>query len=212
MCGCLCLQAVRPHTPLIKFPNRQDLARPNGEYDLRSTEMKGPGHTVTVYIFSNVKISLTCLWYFLEFNLCAYPPSNCLAQEALKAFADSLSSHNTAAPPPLTKLHIPLAPIPGTPDTLASVQLLTARYRRRPLTVDEMEYIQVRAPPLSHAVLSRAHPLSSPTQPYPFISYAAALCSVSHVFCGMRSGGDLEGQCLISPLCFFATAWWARVT
>lgn len=152
-----------------------------------------------VYIFSNVRIFLTCHWYFLEFNLCAYPPSNCLAQEALKALADSLSSHNTATPPPLTKLHIPLAPIPGTPDTLASVQLLTARYRRRPLTVDEMEYIQVRAPPLSHAVLSRTHPL--PTRPYPFISYAATLCRVSHVFSGMRSGGDLEGLLKMGCTC-----------
>lgn len=110
----------------------------------------------------------TCHWY-LEFNLCAYPPSNCLAQEALKALADRLSSANTAAPPPLTQPHVPLAPIPGTPDTLASIQLITARYRRRPLTVDEMEYIQVRAPSLSHA-----HPLSSPTWPYPFILYDAA--------------------------------------
>lgn len=68
-------------------------------------------------------------------------------QEALKTLAVSLSPHNTtAAPPPLSKPHVPLTPIPGTPDTMASIHLLPARYRRRPLTVDEMEFIQVRAP------------------------------------------------------------------
>lgn len=30
----LCLQVVRPHAPLIKFPNRKDIAKPNGEYGL----------------------------------------------------------------------------------------------------------------------------------------------------------------------------------
>lgn len=53
---------------------------------------------------------------------------------------------SAAAPSPLSQAHVPLTPVPGTPDTLASIQLLTARYRRRPLTVDEMEYIQVRGP------------------------------------------------------------------
>lgn len=31
VCVCVCLQAVRPHAPLIKFPNRQGIARPDGE-------------------------------------------------------------------------------------------------------------------------------------------------------------------------------------
>ncbi|KAM3610287.1 uncharacterized protein V6R79_001829 [Siganus canaliculatus] len=95
------IQAVRPHAPLIKFPKRQDLARPN-------------------------------------------------VQEALKTLAVSMSPHNvpslSAAPPPLSRPHTPLTPIPGTPDTLASIQLLAARYRRRPLTSDEMEYIQRGGP------------------------------------------------------------------
>uniref|UniRef100_A0A671U8X8 Alpha-ketoglutarate dehydrogenase subunit 4 n=1 Tax=Sparus aurata TaxID=8175 RepID=A0A671U8X8_SPAAU len=97
------IQAVRPHTPLIKFPKRTDIPKPN-------------------------------------------------AQEALKTLAVNFSPHNApgspsaVAPPPLPRPHVPLTPIPGTPDTLASIQLLTARYRRRPMTVDEMEYIQVRAP------------------------------------------------------------------
>ncbi|XP_035514463.1 28S ribosomal protein S36, mitochondrial [Morone saxatilis] len=97
------IQAVRPHAPLIKFPKRQDLARPN-------------------------------------------------AQEALKTLAVSLPAQNApgspsaAAPPPLSRPHVPLTPLPGTPDTLASIQQLTARYRRRPLTVDEMDYIQRGGP------------------------------------------------------------------
>lgn len=68
----------------------------------------------------------------------------------MKSLAVSFSPNNTvdlpsaSAPPPLSKPHSPLTPLPGTPDTLASVQLLTSRYRRRPLAVDEMEYIQVR--------------------------------------------------------------------
>lgn len=95
------IQAVRPHAPLIKFPNRQGLARPN-------------------------------------------------VQEALKTLAVNLPQHNAppsaAASPQLSRPHTPLMPIPGTPDTLASIQLLPARYRRRPLTADEMEYIQRGGP------------------------------------------------------------------
>ncbi|XP_044053864.1 28S ribosomal protein S36, mitochondrial [Siniperca chuatsi] len=97
------IQAVRPHAPLIKFPKRQGIPKPN-------------------------------------------------AQEALKTLAVNLPAHDTpgspsaAAPPPLSRPHVPLTPIPGTPDTLASIQQLTARYRRRPLTVDEMDYIQRGGP------------------------------------------------------------------
>ncbi|XP_078107195.1 alpha-ketoglutarate dehydrogenase component 4 isoform X1 [Sander vitreus] len=89
------IQAVRPHAPLIKFPKRQDVARPN-------------------------------------------------VQEALKTLAVNASPHNAPAPPPLSRPHVPLTPISGTPDTLASIQLLPARYRRRPMAVDEMDYIQIR--------------------------------------------------------------------
>ncbi|XP_071339382.1 alpha-ketoglutarate dehydrogenase component 4 [Trachinotus anak] len=92
------IQAVRPHAPLIKFPNRQGMPRPN-------------------------------------------------AQEALKTLAVNFPQHNAtpsaAAAPPLSR---PITPIPGTPDTLASIQLLPARYRRRPLAVDEMDYIQRGGP------------------------------------------------------------------
>ncbi|KAM4616075.1 alpha-ketoglutarate dehydrogenase component 4 isoform 3-T4 [Polymixia lowei] len=72
------IQAVRPHAPLIKFPNRQGIPKPN------------------------------------------------------------------AAPPSLSRPTGPLTLLPGAPDTLASVQLLPQRYRRRVMAVEEMDYIQVR--------------------------------------------------------------------
>ncbi|XP_029367391.1 alpha-ketoglutarate dehydrogenase component 4 [Echeneis naucrates] len=92
------IQAVRPHAPLIKFPNRQGIPKPN-------------------------------------------------AQEASKILAVNFPQDKTsplAAAPPLSSK--PITPIPGTPDTLASIQLLPARYRRRPMTVDEMDYIQRGGP------------------------------------------------------------------
>ena len=82
---------------------------------------------------------------FLTFT--AFPLS---AQEAFKMLAVNLPEHNApsspsaAAPPPLTRPHVPLTPVPGTPDTLASIQLFPARYRRRQLTAEEMDFIQVR--------------------------------------------------------------------
>ncbi|XP_035496377.1 28S ribosomal protein S36, mitochondrial isoform X2 [Scophthalmus maximus] len=72
------------------------------------------------------------------------------AQEALKILAVNLPQHtaasSTSAPPSQSRPHVPLTPVPGTPDTLASVQLLPARYRRRPLSADEMDYIQRGGP------------------------------------------------------------------
>lgn len=96
------IQAVRPHAPLIKFPNRLGAPKPNVE-------------------------------------------------EALKTLAVNLQQHSTpsapsAAPPHFSRPQVPLTPIPGTPDTLASVQLLPARYRRRLLSADEMDYIQRGGP------------------------------------------------------------------
>ncbi|XP_022622701.1 28S ribosomal protein S36, mitochondrial [Seriola dumerili] len=92
------IQAVRPHAPLIKFPNRQGVPKPN-------------------------------------------------AQEALKTLAVNFPQNNAppsaAAPPPSSR---PFAPISGMPDTLASIQLLPARYRRRPLTADEIDFIQRGGP------------------------------------------------------------------
>ncbi|XP_068559573.1 alpha-ketoglutarate dehydrogenase component 4 [Cebidichthys violaceus] len=93
------IQAVRPHAPLIKFPKRLDIARPN-------------------------------------------------AQEALKTSAVNFSPHSapTPPPPPSSRPHVPLTPISGTPDSLASIQLLPARYRRRPMAAEEMDYIQRGGP------------------------------------------------------------------
>uniref|UniRef100_A0A1A7X629 Mitochondrial ribosomal protein S36 n=1 Tax=Iconisemion striatum TaxID=60296 RepID=A0A1A7X629_9TELE len=79
------IQAVRPHAPLIKFPSRQGIPRPN-------------------------------------------------AQEVLKILAASFPQHNApsspsaAASPPtsLSRPHVAPTPIPGTPDTLASIQQLPA--------------------------------------------------------------------------------------
>ncbi|KAM9858687.1 alpha-ketoglutarate dehydrogenase component 4 [Aulostomus maculatus] len=73
-------------------------------------------------------------------------------QEALKALALTLSQHNAAEPrppatlPQLSRPHVPLTPIPGNPDTLASIQVLPARYRRRALAPEEMDYIQRGGP------------------------------------------------------------------
>ncbi|XP_008334188.1 alpha-ketoglutarate dehydrogenase component 4 [Cynoglossus semilaevis] len=96
------IQAVRPHAPLIRFPNRQVIPKPN-------------------------------------------------ADEALKIIAATFPQRNAAAslaasPPLLSRPQVPLAPIPGTQDTLASIQLLPTRYRRRALTTDEMEFIQRGGP------------------------------------------------------------------
>ncbi|KAG7490781.1 hypothetical protein JOB18_042252 [Solea senegalensis] len=97
------IQAIRPHAPLIKFPNRQGVPKPN-------------------------------------------------AQEALKILGVNFPQHNAAsspsavAPPSLSRPHVPLTPIPGTPDSLSSIQLLPARYRRRPMAVEEMDYIQRGGP------------------------------------------------------------------
>ncbi|KAK9523302.1 hypothetical protein VZT92_019703 [Zoarces viviparus] len=88
------IQAIRPHTPLIKFPQRLDIARPN-------------------------------------------------AQEALKTLAVNFSPHSVVTPPPSSR---PLTPISGTPDSLASIKLLPARYRRRPMAAEEMDYIQRGGP------------------------------------------------------------------
>ncbi|XP_071775565.1 alpha-ketoglutarate dehydrogenase component 4 isoform X4 [Centroberyx gerrardi] len=97
------IQAVRPHAPLIKFPNRHGIPKPN-------------------------------------------------AQEALKTLAvnfpqqNSPGSPSAAAFPPLSRPAGLATRLPGTPDTLASIHLLPQRYRRRPLAVEEIDYIQRGGP------------------------------------------------------------------
>ncbi|XP_077456004.1 alpha-ketoglutarate dehydrogenase component 4 isoform X2 [Stigmatopora argus] len=94
------IQAVRPHAPMIKFPSRQDVAKPN-------------------------------------------------AQEALKTLLVHVSQADQpglAPRPTSSPSRASLPPIPGTPDTLASIRLVPARYRRRALVPEEMEYIQRGGP------------------------------------------------------------------
>nr|XP_020449561.1 28S ribosomal protein S36, mitochondrial [Monopterus albus] len=97
------IQAVRPHAPLIKFPNRQGIPRPNVQEALKMLTVNFPQHNAP-------------------------------------------SSPSAPTPPLLSRPHAPLNPAPSTPDTLASIQLVPARYRRRPLTVDEIDYIQRGGP------------------------------------------------------------------
>lgn len=73
------------------------------------------------------------------------------AQEALKMAFASIpdTSPSTHSPVPSVALgsRPPEAPrqVPGTPDSAATVRDLPQRYRRKPLALDEMDYIQVRA-------------------------------------------------------------------
>ncbi|XP_056129763.1 28S ribosomal protein S36, mitochondrial isoform X2 [Lampris incognitus] len=97
------IQAIRPHTPLIKFPNREGLPKPNVLEVLKTLVVNLPQRS---------------------------SPSSPLA----------------AAPPPLSRPPGSMTQLPGTPDSLASVQLLPQRYRRRPVAFEEMEYIQRGGP------------------------------------------------------------------
>ncbi|KAJ3604176.1 hypothetical protein NHX12_028917 [Muraenolepis orangiensis] len=68
--------------------------------------------------------------------------------EALKVSAVNLSQHGSPSflsggtTPPAALF----ARLPGSPDTLASIQLVPQRYRRRPVVMEEMEYIQRGGP------------------------------------------------------------------
>lgn len=103
--GRAAVQVIRPHTPMIKFPSRIDVPKPN-------------------------------------------------AQEALKLLAVNFPSQSSSPPPasvapPLSRPPPAPAPVtwlPGTPDSLASIQMLPQRYRRRLVTMEEMEYIQRGGP------------------------------------------------------------------
>ncbi|XP_077571589.1 alpha-ketoglutarate dehydrogenase component 4-like [Stigmatopora nigra] len=96
------IQAVRPHAPMIKFPSRQDMVKPNAQEALKTLPV-------------------------VHVSQADHPGS--------APRPTSLSS--SAASPP---------PVPGTPDTLASIRLVPARYRRRALVPEEMEYIQRGGP------------------------------------------------------------------
>ncbi|XP_046904299.1 28S ribosomal protein S36, mitochondrial isoform X2 [Hypomesus transpacificus] len=97
------VQTVRPHAPLIKFPNRNGIPKPNVPEALKT--------------------------------LVASPPQS-----------SASPSVPAAAPPPLSRPLGPITRLPGTPDSLATVQELPQRYRRRQLTLEEMNYIQRGGP------------------------------------------------------------------
>jgi len=69
------------------------------------------------------------------------------ALEVLKAMAVTLPQHGSSSSgttaAALARPAAAFARLPGSPDTLASIQLLPQRYRRRPLVAEEMDYIQV---------------------------------------------------------------------
>ncbi|KAL4630158.1 28S ribosomal protein S36, mitochondrial isoform X1 [Arapaima gigas] len=96
------VQAVRPHTPLIKFPNRQSVPRPNAQEALKMAVANHP---------------------------------------EMSAGTHSLRPSAASEPRPPG----PQSRLPGTPDSAATVRDFPRRYRRRPLAVEEMDYIQVSA-------------------------------------------------------------------
>ncbi|KAJ8262831.1 hypothetical protein COCON_G00152880 [Conger conger] len=99
------VQVVRPHAPLIKFPNRKDIPRPNVQEILK---------TVTACLAETPPLVQT--------PVPPPPPSS-------------------AARPPVT-----LTRLPGNPDTVAAVTDFPQRYRRRLMTLEEMDYIQRGGP------------------------------------------------------------------
>ncbi|XP_070599351.1 centromere protein H-like [Erythrolamprus reginae] len=94
-------QVVKPHTPLIKFPDRQST----------------PKHKIQDPILSRV------------------PP--------LHGVASQFSSENKA---PSSQNTLFTGRIQGIPDTAELVRTLPQKYRRKPMSVEEMEYIQRGGP------------------------------------------------------------------
>uniref|UniRef100_A0A8C5C101 Uncharacterized protein n=1 Tax=Gadus morhua TaxID=8049 RepID=A0A8C5C101_GADMO len=94
------IQAIRPRAPLIKFPDRLGVAKPNASEAIQ----------------------------VLAVNMAQQSPPN---------------SMSVGTTPPYRPA-VPFTRLPGSPDTLASIKLVPQRYRRRPMVVEEMEYIQNR--------------------------------------------------------------------
>ncbi|XP_061475701.1 alpha-ketoglutarate dehydrogenase component 4 [Rhineura floridana] len=95
------VQVVKPHTPLIKFPERKSTPKPTIQEPLQSR----------------------------------VPP--------LHASASQLSA---GGGPPLHKNISFPSRMQGTPDTSELVKTLPQKYRRKPMSVEEMEYIQRGGP------------------------------------------------------------------
>ncbi|XP_047656107.1 28S ribosomal protein S36, mitochondrial isoform X2 [Tachysurus fulvidraco] len=95
------VQVVRPHAPLIKFPNRHDLPKPNV-------------HEALKLIITNTP----------------HTPAPAAVPSA------------TSPPKPAGQV----SRLAGTPDNISVVKVFPQRYRRRVLTLEEMDYIQRGGP------------------------------------------------------------------
>ena len=87
------VQVVKPHTPLIRFPDRRDNPKPNVSEVLRSAGL--PSHT------------------------------------------SSISQHSKGSKSPDWLMH------QGPPDTAEMIRTLPQKYRRKLVSQEEMEFIQV---------------------------------------------------------------------
>lgn len=89
------VQVVKPHTPLIRFPDRRDNPKPNVSEVLRSTGL--PSHS-------------------------------------------SISQHSKGSKTPDWPMH------QGPPDTADIIKTLPQKYRRKPVSQEEIEFIQRGGP------------------------------------------------------------------
>ncbi|XP_054424808.1 alpha-ketoglutarate dehydrogenase component 4-like [Pteronotus mesoamericanus] len=90
------VQVVKPHTPLIRFPNRRDHPKPNVSEILRSSGLPSP--------------------------------------------SSSISQHFKGSKSPDWLMH------QGPPDTAEIIKTLPQKYRRKPMSLEEIEFIQHGGP------------------------------------------------------------------
>ncbi|KAJ6669843.1 hypothetical protein lerEdw1_000392 [Lerista edwardsae] len=95
------VQVVKPHTPLIKFPDRKSTPKPQVQDPLQSK----------------------------------VPPLH-----------PSASQLSVGVGPPSHQSISYASRVQGTPDTSELVKQLPQKYRRKPMSVEEMEYIQRGGP------------------------------------------------------------------
>ncbi|XP_015272697.1 PREDICTED: 28S ribosomal protein S36, mitochondrial [Gekko japonicus] len=95
------VQVVKPHTPLIKFPDRTNIPKPIMQESLESR----------------------------------VPPLH-----------PSASQRSLGGQPPSYQNISSISRAQGTPDTAELVRTLPTKYRRKPVSVEEMEYIQRGGP------------------------------------------------------------------
>ncbi|XP_036385850.1 28S ribosomal protein S36, mitochondrial-like [Megalops cyprinoides] len=129
------IQAVRPHAPLIKFPNRLGVPRPKGEFLIlaNNPQLMLAGANAKCSMLVSMSISV---------------------QEALKIAAPPQSSGTHSLPQSVASTPRPVAVASVAspsrdatpPDTAATAKALPQKYRRRTLAVEEMDYIQRGGP------------------------------------------------------------------